>query len=119
MAAAAANKADVRRVVLTSSCAGERMAVAAAGRKLVQLWLMSRRGASQFADQWCRMLCPRVPAIKGCKPAPPKEGSTYSEADWNETSTVGRCTIRGFAGCLLTARLADAASSCCASRDPA
>ncbi|PRW58359.1 diaminohydroxyphosphoribosylaminopyrimidine deaminase [Chlorella sorokiniana] len=48
MAAAAANKADVRRVVLTSSCA----------------------------------------AIKGCKPAPPKEGSTYSEADWNETSTV-------------------------------
>lgn len=49
MAAVAHNKGDVRRVVLTSSCA----------------------------------------AIKGMKdPAAPKEGSTYSEADWNETSTV-------------------------------
>lgn len=32
---------------------------------------------------------PPAPAVKGCNPAPPKEGTTYSEADWNETSTVG------------------------------
>ncbi|KAI3433285.1 hypothetical protein D9Q98_003104 [Chlorella vulgaris] len=49
MEAAAHNKAVVRRVVLTSSCA----------------------------------------AIKGnSNPDPPKVGTTYSEADWNETSTL-------------------------------
>ncbi|KAL4443929.1 hypothetical protein ABPG75_011666 [Micractinium tetrahymenae] len=51
MAAAAKNKASVRRVVLTSSCA----------------------------------------AIKGMgNPVPPVQGSTYSEEDWNETSTVDK-----------------------------
>lgn len=84
MAAAAANKADVRRVVLTSSCAGELMAGvrAAAGHgcsRAVMPGLAQNVTCSSF----------RAPAIKGCKPAPPKEGSTYSEADWNETSTVG------------------------------
>ena len=49
MAAAAKNRATVRRVVLTSSCA----------------------------------------AVKGMgSPAAPVQGSTYSEADWNETSSL-------------------------------
>ena len=87
MAAAAANKADVRRVVLTSSCAGagcRRWRWRPCGHEC--LW------ASQHSRH-CSRPAPSLPfsdpaAIKGRSAAPPKVGATHSEADWNEASSV-------------------------------
>ena len=80
MESAARNKADVRRVVLTSSCAGGQSDRTGGAASVLACALRQRQAPA----------CRRAgAAIKGgSDPAPPKVGDVYSEADWNGSSAL-------------------------------